>query len=291
MTAPFNAYCVSSLAAVREVNNMSNKMTKSAAENTLSNLVAKGWLYKTPSVSSLIFPLILIDFVASRRGRYTLSTRSLLELELYIRRTFQDEVIDCALCEQLLTLGYTCASNWPNHPAQKPCGTHMHKHCFASHRQGSAKCLACDVDWSKQGGVRHIGEEGAIDGFDDNLRRRRGQAEANDEPEAESSEGETDDEPSQASKRKGKGRPVDKSQLMQYVCYDPVLRPVIIAFKPGRHKDRTTMKTSNRRNPWNWIERRTTNLISLQKRRGNNALDNFSPPNSTPTSTSEPSLE
>lgn len=56
MTAPSNAYCVSSLAAVREVNNMSNKMTKSAAENTLANLVAKGWLYKTPSVLSLAFP-------------------------------------------------------------------------------------------------------------------------------------------------------------------------------------------------------------------------------------------
>lgn len=56
MTAPSNAYCVSSLAAVREVNNMSSKMTKSAAENILSNLVAKGWLYKTPSVFRLTFP-------------------------------------------------------------------------------------------------------------------------------------------------------------------------------------------------------------------------------------------
>ena len=62
MTAPSNAYCVSSLAAVREVNNMSNKMTKSAAENTLANLVAKGWLYKTPSVLSFFFHVIWIDF-------------------------------------------------------------------------------------------------------------------------------------------------------------------------------------------------------------------------------------
>lgn len=55
MTAPSNAYCVSSLAAIREVNNMTNKMTKSAAENTLANLVAKGWLCKTPSVLNLAF--------------------------------------------------------------------------------------------------------------------------------------------------------------------------------------------------------------------------------------------
>ena len=161
---------------------------------------------------------VLINF-ASRRGRYTLSTRSLLELELYIRRTFQDEVIDCALCEQLLTLGYTCASNYSNHPAQRPCGTRIHKHCFASHRQNSAKCLACEIDWSKQGGVRHIGEEGAMDGFDDNLRRRRRQSEVDDEPEAESSEEEMGDAPPQASKPKGKGRLVDNSRLTQYACY------------------------------------------------------------------------
>lgn len=150
-----------------------------------------------------------------RRGRYTLSTRSLLELELYIRRTFQDEVVECALCEQILTLGYTCASNHPDHPAQKSCGTSIHKHCFASHRQNSAKCLACDIDWSKHGGVQHVGEEGAMDGFDDNLRRRRRQSEANDEPEAGSTE---EDEPSQASTPKSKRRLVRKSQLTQYAC-------------------------------------------------------------------------
>lgn len=58
-----------------------------------------------------------------------------------------------------------------------------------------------------------------MDGFDDNLRRRRKQSEANDEPEAESSEEETDDEPSQVSKPKGKGRLVRKSQQTQYVYY------------------------------------------------------------------------
>jgi hypothetical protein len=218
MTAPSNAYCVSSLAAIREVNNMGSKMSKSTAENTLANLVAKGWLYKTPSVFRLTF-LSCSKKITSRRGRYALSTRSLLELELYIRRTFQDEVIDCALCEQLLTLGYTCASNNTNHAAQKPCGTHMHKHCFASHRQNSTKCLACEIDWSKQGGVRHIGEEGAVDGFDDNLKRRRRQSEANDEPEAESSEEEIDDEPSQTSKPRDRGRLASQSQLSQYAYY------------------------------------------------------------------------
>jgi hypothetical protein len=154
-------------------------------------------------------------------------------LELYIRRTFQDEIIDCTLCEQLLTLGYACASNHPNHSAQEPCGTHIHKHCFASHRQNSAKCLACDIDWSKPDGIKHIGEEGAEDGFDNNVRRRRRQSEA-DEPEAESSEEEMDDTPEQGSKSKGKGRVVNNSQLTQYVCCWPCTEVRINNFQTRR---------------------------------------------------------
>ena len=57
MTAHSNVYCVSSLAAIREVNNMGNKMTKSTAENTLANLVAKGWLYKSPYGSLVLFSM------------------------------------------------------------------------------------------------------------------------------------------------------------------------------------------------------------------------------------------
>lgn len=53
-----------------------------------------------------------------------------------------------------------------------------------------------------------------MDGFDDNLRRRR-QSEPEDGPEAESSEEGMDDAPSHASKPKGKGRLINNSQLTQ----------------------------------------------------------------------------
>ena len=57
-----------------------------------------------------------------------------------------------------------------------------------------------------------------MDGFDDNLRRRRRQSEANEELEAESTEEEVDNEPSQASTPKSKRRLVSKSRLTQYAC-------------------------------------------------------------------------
>lgn len=45
--APANAYAVSSLAALREVNTMKPTMSKTQAETALSSFVANGWLYKS----------------------------------------------------------------------------------------------------------------------------------------------------------------------------------------------------------------------------------------------------
>ena len=45
MTAPNDAFCISSMAALRETNNLT--MTKSQAEVVLSSFVAKGWLVKS----------------------------------------------------------------------------------------------------------------------------------------------------------------------------------------------------------------------------------------------------
>lgn len=47
MLAPNESFCVSSLAALREVNSLKSNMTKAAAEVTLNSFVAKGWLIKS----------------------------------------------------------------------------------------------------------------------------------------------------------------------------------------------------------------------------------------------------
>ena len=51
MLAPNESFCVSSLAALREVNSLKSNMTKSQAEATLQSFVAKGWLVKSRSVA------------------------------------------------------------------------------------------------------------------------------------------------------------------------------------------------------------------------------------------------
>ena len=50
MLAPNESYCVSSLAALREVNHVQTTMTKSQAQHVLGSFVARGWLLKSPYV-------------------------------------------------------------------------------------------------------------------------------------------------------------------------------------------------------------------------------------------------
>lgn len=57
MLSPNEAYSVSSIAALREVNALKSTMTKTQAEIVLGSFVAKGWLLKSryiiqcPSIS------------------------------------------------------------------------------------------------------------------------------------------------------------------------------------------------------------------------------------------------
>ena len=50
MLAPNSSYSISSLAALREVNQLTSPMTKTQAESVLASFVAKGWLLKSKCV-------------------------------------------------------------------------------------------------------------------------------------------------------------------------------------------------------------------------------------------------
>jgi hypothetical protein len=40
--------------------------------------------------------------MTSRRGRYSLSARTLLELQSYLRAEYPDEVLECTICLEVL---------------------------------------------------------------------------------------------------------------------------------------------------------------------------------------------
>jgi len=123
--------------------------------------VAKGWLLK------------------SQRGRYSLSTRTLLELYKYLKETFGEEyILECTICMEIITRGVACHT--PN------CKTRMHYHCFKRFRRQASACPSCKHDWPQDADSKPlvpVGEGAVKDGQDDGRRqvRRKDTSEGSDE--------------------------------------------------------------------------------------------------------------
>ncbi|KAG6890468.1 hypothetical protein C0992_001515 [Termitomyces sp. T32_za158] len=161
MLAPRHSFSVSSTVALREVSAIKPKinMTKSQAEAVLGSFVAKGWLVK------------------SKRGRYSLSTRSLLELSPYLKTTYPEELIECTICLEIITRGVACPRD--------NCKTYMHYHCFTNFRRRQSSCPTCRIDWPENHADNTfvpIGEGAAREGDD---ARRLSRNEASDEDDEE----------------------------------------------------------------------------------------------------------
>ncbi|KAG0705886.1 Nse1 non-SMC component of SMC5-6 complex-domain-containing protein [Suillus ampliporus] len=189
MLAPHEAYSVSSLVALREVNSLKTNMTKTQAEIVLGSFVANGWLLK------------------SRRGRYSLSTRTLLELLPYLKNAYPEECLECVICYEIVTRGVACST--PN------CKARLHYHCCKKYRSRNAKCPACSQDWPQDPkNMTPVGEEAIKDGQDEGRRvQRKSTTNSSDEEEDEEDDDEEmEAEPSQPSRtqtqtqRKGKGK-------------------------------------------------------------------------------------
>ena len=123
----------------------------------------------------------------------------MIELELYLRRTFEADVPECTHCTELCTLGYACNNDEIDVLADDDedsgaCKVYIHRHCYAALRRAATaanpiKCPACAADWStapaEQGrgkskgkgrektGVKEMGEWSVPDGYEDPFRRRK----------------------------------------------------------------------------------------------------------------------
>ncbi|KAJ7097986.1 Nse1 non-SMC component of SMC5-6 complex-domain-containing protein [Mycena belliarum] len=183
MLAPRGAYSVSSLAALREISALKPKsnMSKSQAEVVLASFVAKGWLLK------------------SRRGRYSLSSRALLELEPYLKSTYPDEIIECVICSETMTKGVACPT--PN------CQVRMHYHCFNKWIVRHPNCTTCNKDWPDDATkMTPVGEGAAREGDDVKRRVRKVVENSDDEENDEDMDDEEPSQPRTQKNRKGKGK-------------------------------------------------------------------------------------
>jgi len=162
ITAPNNSFSVSSLAAMRDPPKPAS-MTKTYAEAVLTSFVARGWLLK------------------SKKGRYSLSSRSLLELQQYLKSTYPDDILECTICLEIITKGTGCYTT--------NCKSWMHTHCFKKYTQRNSRCPACQEDWAKEANAARlvpVGEKAAK--ADDMRRTRRPSSVAPSEAEAQDSD-------------------------------------------------------------------------------------------------------
>ncbi|KAJ7172540.1 Nse1 non-SMC component of SMC5-6 complex-domain-containing protein [Mycena filopes] len=188
MLAPRGSFSISSLAALREVGALKPKsnMSKTQTEVVLASFVAKGWLLK------------------SKRGRYSLSTRALLELDPYLKSTYADEIIDCLMCTGITTKGVTCPHD--------NCQVRMHHSCFVKYMAKKRhQCPTCAKNWPVDPADMPAIGEGAVRDGEDGKRRVRKSVDSDEEIE-ESDE----DEPSQPrtqQSRKTKGKKVAEESM------------------------------------------------------------------------------
>ncbi|KAL4068033.1 Nse1 non-SMC component of SMC5-6 complex-domain-containing protein [Scleroderma yunnanense] len=172
MLAPNECYSLSSLAALREVNSLKANMTKSQGEAVLNSLVAKGWLLK------------------SKRGRYSLSTRTLLELLPYLKSNYPDECLECTICMEMVTRGVACTT--------AKCQSRMHQQCFMKFRAQKSQCPTCQCAWPQDvNALRPIGERAIKDGQNEGRRRRKSTSEEASDSEREDENNEDEPEPPQ----------------------------------------------------------------------------------------------
>ncbi|KAJ3392846.1 hypothetical protein HDU84_003330 [Entophlyctis sp. JEL0112] len=101
MTADDDVFQVSSILAIREGRSL--KMTASAAESAIDSFIDAGWLLNSD-------------------GWLSLSLRTIMELKTYLRQEFEDYVLNCSVCKEIVTTHHERCS-------MGGCPGRLHKFC------------------------------------------------------------------------------------------------------------------------------------------------------------------
>ncbi|CAG8487301.1 12089_t:CDS:10 [Ambispora gerdemannii] len=125
INADDETYSVSATTAIKESSKLKPSMTRIAAERALKRFVDDKWLMKTSA------------------GRYSLTQRTILELQNYLKDQYDESIHECTLCYDIVTKGQRCSV--------EKCSTRLHHHCarrmFQTKPQSERKCPTCSAIW------------------------------------------------------------------------------------------------------------------------------------------------
>ncbi|WOO80477.1 Non-structural maintenance of chromosome0s element 1 [Vanrija pseudolonga] len=143
---------IGSGAAVRLVRELqSATISNSQAQELLGALTSRGWLAK------------------SKRNRYSIATRGMLELDAYLKSEaeFEDYIQTCAVCEKVILTGMVCGND--------DCEAHYHEYCYNQLNRGDrGACRSCQKPFARYP-PSYVGEKGVSRVEDDfvNTGRRK----------------------------------------------------------------------------------------------------------------------
>lgn len=114
---------ISSIEALNLTETLEKKMTKSAAEGFIKQLVADKWLHQD-------------------QGEITLAVRALIELDQYLRQTYQGILLSCNICGQIALKSQKCFN----------CEMKMHVHCASRYflDREPRVCPRCKQAWQHE---------------------------------------------------------------------------------------------------------------------------------------------
>ncbi|PWN92331.1 hypothetical protein FA10DRAFT_266111 [Acaromyces ingoldii] len=127
-----DAYSLSSTEALKIGRQCKPPLGNAETEMLLSALVKEGWLRYNRDT-----------------GRYLLTSRSMMELNVYLKNAYPEHYFSCIMCEDPITNGVACSN--------AECRVRVHKHCQTSYerqigistREGQAStCRGCQHTWS-----------------------------------------------------------------------------------------------------------------------------------------------
>jgi RING-like domain len=157
--------------------------------------------------------VILADFEQPRRrGRFSLSSRTLLELQKYFTDNYADDIHECNECHKLLTVGVRCYFS--------ECSGRLHNHCYKQYaRSGRKSCPSkvCKADWTQLEQLLPVGEGAVGEGQDSRRTRRR--VEDDDETDETDESEEVQPKPKSKPTKKGKAKPTQRIQRYVRIAF------------------------------------------------------------------------
>jgi len=113
---------VSSMLSINLGSGLPIKINPTTAEALLANWVNEKWLTE-------------VD------GNISLGPRTIIELGVYLKKIYTDDIPDCKLCMDIVVKGQTCEN----------CGVRLHLYCssiyFKGRPQNTRKCPGCQANW------------------------------------------------------------------------------------------------------------------------------------------------